>query len=265
MINGSCSGLSDAFAQLVYYGVLSEQDAQCFRVESSIEPASYILLAAAVCLAFLNAFVMNANSQYNHDEQNDTVSDSSTLSHELHDEDEVAATQHTIRPSPVLFTDKFRWFLARAVTVKHTSLTSWRSERQHCSLQEEECDEHRPRPRLVSGNDRDSCMLGPESIAHSDPSFDRDNWLKNSSSLSNDSGDEPLHLFQALSTVSSGLDDYSVYTSTTSPPGTAVHRPPGLLQVSFDASSHSTDESSIVLFTDDISRSPSPSTSRPIV
>jgi hypothetical protein len=43
MINSYCESLKDTFAQMVYYGILKEEDAQCFSVRSAVEPESFVL------------------------------------------------------------------------------------------------------------------------------------------------------------------------------------------------------------------------------
>jgi hypothetical protein len=126
MINSYCDSLQDTFAQLVYYGILAEEDAQCFSVRSTIEGGSFMLAAGAVLLALLNTFVVKAVTQYFRDDRDalekmivpaDEVSDvksdhtSDTASEEESDVNGHAAAR--IQPVPVLFTDTFRWTLRR--------------------------------------------------------------------------------------------------------------------------------------------------------
>jgi hypothetical protein len=73
MINGYCRDLKDTFNVLAYFGVLEEEDAQCFQVKPHIEGGSYILLIAAAMLALLNSFVMSAVRQYFRD-RDDVIS-----------------------------------------------------------------------------------------------------------------------------------------------------------------------------------------------
>jgi hypothetical protein len=122
MINSYCDSLQGTFAKLVYYGILAEEDAQCFSVRSSIEGGSFMLAAGAVLLALLNTFVVKAVIQYFRDKDelekrclDDEPSDaksyhtSGTASEEEIDDDRAAQ----IHPVPVLFTDTFRWTLRR--------------------------------------------------------------------------------------------------------------------------------------------------------
>ena len=122
MIDSYCDSLQGTFAKLVYYGILAEEDAQCFSVRSRIEGGSFMLAAGAVLLALLNTFVVKAVIQYFRDkdelekrcldgEPSDVKSDhtSGTASEEEGDGDHAAQ----IHPVPVLFTDTFRWTLRR--------------------------------------------------------------------------------------------------------------------------------------------------------
>ena len=63
MINVYCSPLKDTFSSLAYYGILDNGDAQCFRVNATVEAASWILVAASIILCLVNHFVVGAASQ----------------------------------------------------------------------------------------------------------------------------------------------------------------------------------------------------------
>ena len=63
MINVYCDPLKSTLSSLSYYGILSLEDAQCFRVDSTVESASWILLAASLILYILNHFVTGASLQ----------------------------------------------------------------------------------------------------------------------------------------------------------------------------------------------------------
>jgi hypothetical protein len=120
MINPYCKSLSGLFGQLVFYGILKEEDAQCLKTDFVIKPTFFLLFVAAIVLHLLNTFVMNAMSQYVRDmEENarhaDIVNDgkfnnihNSTLSEGNPDN---AAIIAAIEPVDALFTDKFRWLL----------------------------------------------------------------------------------------------------------------------------------------------------------
>ena len=110
MINAYCGSLSATFAQLVYYGVLKDEDAQCFRVNTSVSSGFYILAVAAALLALLNAFVTKAVRQF--------IRDKETTNNNLlvkvvdgTEEEDMVGVRNDIQPVPVLFSDTFRWLL----------------------------------------------------------------------------------------------------------------------------------------------------------
>lgn len=122
MINVYCKNLEDTFAQMVYFGVLKEEDAQCFGVTSRIGHNSFVLVAGAILLTFLSSFVCKATVQYLRNEKQPKLrlkgnddhhirfpNETSYLNddHELADDD-LAPNFH---PVPVFFTDTFRWML----------------------------------------------------------------------------------------------------------------------------------------------------------
>jgi hypothetical protein len=120
MINAYCDNLQDLFAQAVHYGILREEDAQCFAVEASISPGFFFLAAAAIILALLNSFTAKAVYQYFRDRDpskksfRDVVSDAGLTnadSDEEQDDAVDAGFAARIQPVPVLFTDTFRWLL----------------------------------------------------------------------------------------------------------------------------------------------------------
>lgn len=113
MINEYCAGLEDTFAELVFFGLLDERDAQCFRVETSLDTGSYLLLAGAILLAALNTFVMNATAQYIRDRDSSVEEERAHRRAASKIDSDAELDDSNIVPSPVLFTDKFRWLLAR--------------------------------------------------------------------------------------------------------------------------------------------------------
>jgi ribosomal protein L5 len=50
-------------------GILSDEDAQCFRIRSGLNIGVYVLAVGAVLLAFLKAFVKTAADQYLRDKK----------------------------------------------------------------------------------------------------------------------------------------------------------------------------------------------------
>ena len=131
------------FAQMVYYGVLKEEDAQCFSVTSRIEKSAFILAAGAILLAFLNSFVCKAVVQYLRDEAEEkddlNSSFSDGTSHSDDDEEAVdTGVAASIHPVPVLFTDSFRWMLKASNGVASSARTLFAGDpdNSHWSLPE---------------------------------------------------------------------------------------------------------------------------------
>jgi Paraquat-inducible protein A len=146
MINGYCESFQETFDLLSYFGILEAEDAQCFRVDASIESGAYILVAAAILLALLNTFVMNAAKQYFRD-RDELISRAELKERAVHMMDGVQRPEEPtdkeirvegdeadgeavdnwegrqeaegyIKPVPVLFTDKFRHVLRRATPIE---------------------------------------------------------------------------------------------------------------------------------------------------
>lgn len=110
MVNQYCASLDTFFARLVYYGIIAEKDAQCFRVEAAIQPGSIVLIAACVLLAILNTFVMRAVAQRFRDEMASQNESETSYPNNGNDES-VSDVASRIHPPPVLFTDLFHWLL----------------------------------------------------------------------------------------------------------------------------------------------------------
>jgi hypothetical protein len=120
MINPYCDSLKGFFAEMVYYGLLKDEDAQCFRTDLKIEPTFYLLFTSAICLALINTFVMKSVAQYFrdihiaciHDVVNENIANLEDLA-DIENSDISATSKSKIHPVPVLFTDRYRWFLRR--------------------------------------------------------------------------------------------------------------------------------------------------------
>jgi hypothetical protein len=153
MINKYCQNLETMFAHMVHYGVLKEEDAQCFTVTSHIENGAFALALGATLLAFLSTFVFKASVQYLHDakdrqwqmkaeEDGTSVSFSDETSHVGSDQDEGAPDNGfagTIHRFPVLFTDSFRWMLKADNSIPSSSRALFgnvNTEESHWSLPE---------------------------------------------------------------------------------------------------------------------------------
>jgi hypothetical protein len=130
MINSYCDPLKDTFAQWVYFGIIDEEDAQCFSVRSSIEGGSFILAAGAVLLALINTFVNKAVVQYFRDKNElerqaiyDEEESGNLEGRPNYEEEDVSDddVMTRIHPIPVLFSDTFRWLLRRDGSVAASS------------------------------------------------------------------------------------------------------------------------------------------------
>ena len=116
MINAYCDSLENLFNTLSFYGVLSESDAQCFRINAIVESATYLLVAASVSLSLANHFIMSASSQKRKDIETPVQSrfhsdrwltEKHTMSLDEDESSEVSSTRDVKKISPVAsrFTD----------------------------------------------------------------------------------------------------------------------------------------------------------------
>ena len=129
MVNSYCGSLDGFFSELVFYGILKNEDAQCFSIKSSIEEGFFILAVGAILLALVNAFVTKATAQYcrDHDRPNkpNRTQEQCSAIESVEEGQEVIVTENSsellIRPPPVLFTDNFRWLLQGDSTSKKLS------------------------------------------------------------------------------------------------------------------------------------------------
>lgn len=69
MVNVYCESLNGTFTSMAYYGILREEDAQCFSVNASVESASWILVTASIILCITNHFIGGATLQKNQDDE----------------------------------------------------------------------------------------------------------------------------------------------------------------------------------------------------
>jgi hypothetical protein len=115
MINSYCGSLKDTLGELVYYGILKAEDAQCFSVESTINGGSYILAIGAILLSIATTFVNKAIVQYFRDVRNEErLQNGNAWDSESDAESGYQNTTSTrVQPVPVLFTDTFRWLMVR--------------------------------------------------------------------------------------------------------------------------------------------------------
>lgn len=130
MVNEYCETLDGFFAELVFYGILKSEDAQCFSIKSSIEKGFFLLAIGAVLLSLMNAFVTKATAQYCRDysrpvQLNSTQELGGSVLESAEEEGQEVTANHSdlppIVPPPVLFTDSFRWLLQGEPTRKRFS------------------------------------------------------------------------------------------------------------------------------------------------
>lgn len=140
MINPYCKSLGGLFAQLAFYGVIKEEDAQCMKTDIAIEPYFYFLFVGCLVLAIINTFVMTAVTQYfrdmdakcisnieNGNDDDDKIAaatvdddDDSIYTSQVKNNANLEVIKSSILPTPVMFTDRFRWFLRREDSVMST-------------------------------------------------------------------------------------------------------------------------------------------------
>lgn len=106
MINAYCGSLQGFFSQLVFYGVVENEDAQCFRVNTTIEKGFFVLAVGALVLALLNTIVIHAVRQKQQDSE-----PCRTIGSNFGCDEDVEDVREKIHPAHVLFTDSFRWLL----------------------------------------------------------------------------------------------------------------------------------------------------------
>lgn len=123
LVNPYCSSVNGYLAEAAYYGIIKDEDAQCFKANVAVEPTFYVLLTGAVLLAIVNSFVMKALTHYFHDKEGSLVivafkkAEATHIddldAHEAEQSAEGTDDRKAIHPVPVLFTDRFRWLLSR--------------------------------------------------------------------------------------------------------------------------------------------------------
>merc|ERR1739848_531568 len=130
MVNSYCGSLDTFFSELVFYGILKTEDAQCFSIKSVIEEGFFILVIGSILLALVNGIVGSATMQYLRDQNsinrkgNIQEFETEMQSTERIYEGDDNSSELTINPPPVLFTDTFRWLLELNYTEQHFSVDS---------------------------------------------------------------------------------------------------------------------------------------------
>lgn len=141
MINAYCGSLKNFFTGLSYYGILGEEDAQCFRVNANVETASWLLVTASILLLVLNHFISSASRQKVQDEEVSSErrfhSDRlviSTKPSELSEDDEEAVETASSDSSerkifiavvPPRFTDFYFYAVTKTDTEEFVKAVTW--------------------------------------------------------------------------------------------------------------------------------------------
>lgn len=113
MMNQYCGSFNAAFAEMAYFDILPDEDAQCFKLQPSVQAGSYILMAAAVVLAVLRTWMKLAIRQV-HLQRSSAMFFGPMDAQPIDVEGDVNVLVKEITPSPVLLTDRFRWLLKKA-------------------------------------------------------------------------------------------------------------------------------------------------------
>lgn len=114
MLNHFCTSLDFTLNLMVYYGILEQNDAQCFALEASITAGAYLLVPITLCMALMNTFVVKAYIQQLREKEEATkfVSEDEKLrAFDRTTWDSRTDAMGSIRPVGVVFTDTFRWAL----------------------------------------------------------------------------------------------------------------------------------------------------------
>jgi len=130
LLNYLCSGLDFTLNLMVYYGILEENDAQCFALEATITAGAYFMVPITFCMAVLNTFVMKAYLQQlrEAEEAKEILSEDEKLrAYDRTTWDSRTDAMRKIRPALVGFVDTFRWALRRQ---QHNSVSSLKGTKQ---------------------------------------------------------------------------------------------------------------------------------------
>lgn len=112
MVNIYCDQLNELkslFSQLVYFGVIESDDAQCFLVEAQARTGFFFIAAGSISLALLNTFVTKGAKHY----LRDNLEKPSLSGFEPKTQVDTDELKQEIDQVPILFTDEFRFCLRR--------------------------------------------------------------------------------------------------------------------------------------------------------
>jgi len=111
IIKDFCGSLDDMVSSLVYYGILSSSDGQCFSFRAKVEGGVYVLLSASILLEVLTQFVKSAEKQL----RGETMEEINVpKGHSITDLAGIQTVALKIKPGPLRFTDCFGCLLKTA-------------------------------------------------------------------------------------------------------------------------------------------------------
>ena len=125
---------------LIFFFSFSDEDAQCFRINPRVQSGLWLLMTAALILAFMSHFISKAASQQERDvsikvfedesevteiqekELDDSSDDFQARENEFDDEMKDSSSTHNIKPTSLHFTDYYRWFLYKYIAPVEDSI-----------------------------------------------------------------------------------------------------------------------------------------------
>jgi Paraquat-inducible protein A len=120
LMNKQCDSFESFFATMTHFQILTPQEAQCFKLQPTVEIGTYILLGATILLAILRTWTTLAIRQVQYQQRFcylTTFKPNTAEDAEMMAEDnakDATALVNAIAPFPVLFTDQFRWLMVKA-------------------------------------------------------------------------------------------------------------------------------------------------------
>jgi hypothetical protein len=132
LINEYCGAFESTFNALAFYGILLPEDAQCFRVNATVENATWFFIGTSVLLLVLTHFIRSAAKQQDDDlrEAMETLpvisrrlkkSTSKSRKKSIAEEYTLEMIEAKLRPTPARFSDFYRWCLTKSSKTDETA------------------------------------------------------------------------------------------------------------------------------------------------
>jgi len=115
-VNRYCESIDPMLHLIAAYGIIDARDAQCFELGASIAEGAYALIPFTIGLALVGTYVLKAYIQTLREEQDEeeyVTEEEKLRAFDRTTWDNRDGALENIREPPVLFTDTFRWTLAR--------------------------------------------------------------------------------------------------------------------------------------------------------